>query len=422
MSEHQAVVMSTTNGNGVNGPMKGLRVLDWTMYQFGPVASSMLGDMGADVIKIEALDGDVGRAVARMSSRPIALAGDRNAYFETCNRNKRGIAVNLKTEEGREIVHKLVAEADVFIENYRKGIPERLGMGYETLREINPRLIYGSGTGYGPNGPDSAKPSLDGCGQARSGLMDAAAGPGQSDPSYVGGAVSDQMGGIILCLGVVSALHARDVTGVGQRVDVSHLSSTMWLQGLAVSMQLLSGFHYRMTDRSNPMNPMVNAYECADGRWIQFMSAQFQRYWPDFVSALGLKELTDDPLVGSVQGMTGGSPELTAIIAERFKTKQVDEWISIFNEYEDLIFAKVQKIEELEHDPQVIANNYITDFVHPVIGDVKMCNFPVIFSETPAGVWKEAPELGQDTETILIEELGYDWDDIGRLQEAGTIL
>ena len=414
--------MSTTNGNGVNGPMKGLRVLDWTMYQFGPVASSMLGDMGADVVKIEALDGDVGRAVARMSSRPIALAGDRNAYFETCNRNKRGIAVNLKTEEGREIVHKLVAEADVFIENYRKGIPERLGMGYETLREINPRLIYGSGTGYGPNGPDSAKPSLDGCEQARSGLMDAAAGPGQSDPSYVGGAVSDQMGGIILCLGVVSALHARDVTGVGQRVDVSHLSSTMWLQGLAVSMQLLSGFHYRMTDRSNPMNPMVNAYECADGRWIQFMSAQFQRYWPDFVSALGLKELIDDPLVGSVQGMTGGSPELTAIIAERFKTKPVDEWISIFNEYEDLIFAKVQKIEELEHDPQVIANNYITDFVHPVIGDVKMCNFPVIFSETPAGVWKEAPELGQDTETILIEELGYDWDDIGRLQEAGTIL
>ena len=410
------------NGNGVNGPMKGLKVLDWTMFQFGPVASSMLGDMGADVIKIEALDGDVGRAVARMSSRPIALAGDRNAYFETCNRNKRGLAVNLKTQEGRDIVYKLVSEADVFIENYRKGVPERLGMDYETLREINPRLIYGSGTGYGPHGPDSAKPSLDGCGQARSGLMDAAAGPGATEPSYVGGAVSDQMGGIILCLGVVSALHARDVTGKGQRVDASHLSSTMWLQGLAVSMQLLSGFHYRMTDRSNPMNPMVNAYECADGRWIQFMSGQFQRYWADFVTALGLEELIDDPIISSVQGMTGGSPELTAIIAERFKTKSVDEWISIFNEYEDLIFAKVQKIEELEHDPQVIANDYITDFAHPVIGDVKMCNFPVTFSETPAGVWKEAPELGQDTETILIEELGYDWDDIGRLQEAGTIL
>ena len=413
--------MEVSTTAGIDGPMKGLRVLDWTMYQFGPVAASMLGDMGADVIKIEAPNGDVGRAVARMSSRPIALAGDRNAYFETCNRNKRGIAVDLKTAEGRDIIYKLVEDADVFIENYRKGIPERLGMGYETLRKINPRLIYGSGTGYGPLGPDSAKPSLDGCGQARSGLMVAATGPSQTEPSYVSGAVSDQMGGIILCLGVVSALHARDQTGVGQRVDVSHLSSTMWLQGLAVSMQMLSGYHYGQMDRKNPMNPLVNAYECADGRWIQFMSAQFQRYWPDFAAALGLEDLIDDPRVGAIRGMAAGSPELTAVIAERFKTKSVDEWIDIFNRYEDLIFAKVQTIDELEHDPQVVANNYITGFRHPVIGDVKMCNFPVTFSETPAGVWKEAPELGQDTEMILIDELGYDWDDIGRLQDAGAI-
>ena len=414
--------MYTNGTNGIEGPMKGLRVLDWTMYQFGPVAASMLGDMGADVIKIEALDGDIGRGVARMSSRPIQLEGGRNAYFETCNRNKRGIAVNLKTAEGREVVHKLVAEADVFIENFRKGIPERLGMDYETLRKINPRLIYGSGTGYGPEGPDSAKPSLDGCGQARSGLMAAATGPGYTEPSYVAGAVSDQMGGIILCLGVVSALRARELTGVGQRVDVSHLSATMWLQGLAVSMHLLSGFYYRLTDRAAPMNPLVNAYECADGRWIQFMSAQFQRYWPDFATALGLEEYIDHPLTAAARGMSAGSPELTAIIAERFKTKPVDEWMEILGEYDDLIFAKVQTVEELRDDPQVIANNYITDFAHPVIGDVQMCNFPVTFSETPAGVWKEAPELGQDTEALLIEELGYDWDDIGRLQDAGAIL
>ncbi len=420
-SEGETVTIDGLQTPGVDGPMKGLRVLDWTMYQFGPVASSMLGDMGADVIKIEAPDGDIGRAVARMSSRPINLEGGRNAYFETCNRNKRGIVVNLKTEEGREVVYRLVKEADVFIENYRKGIPERLGMDYETLRKINPRLVYGSGTGYGPEGPDSGRPSLDGCGQARSGLMVAAAGPGRSEPSYVAGAASDQMGGIILCLGVVSALRARDQTGGGQRVDVSHLSATMWLQGLAVSMQLISGVYYRATDRSNPMNPLVNAYECADGRWIQFMSAQFQRYWLDFVTALGLEELIDDPRAESVQAMTAGSPELTRIIADRFKDKPVDEWIDIFNRYEDLIFAKVQTIDELEYDPQVIANNYITQFAHPVIGNVKMCNFPVTFSETPAGVWKEAPELGQDTEAILIDELGYDWEDIARLQSAGAI-
>ncbi|MCS5659980.1 MAG: CoA transferase, partial [Dehalococcoidia bacterium] len=264
--------------------------------------------------------------------------------------------------------------------------------------------------------------SLDGCGQARSGLMMSATQQSQTEPSYVAGAVSDQMGGIILCLGVISALYAREQSGVGQRVDVSHLSSTMWLQGLAVSMQLLSGYHYRSTDRKNPLNPLVNAYECADGRWIQFMSAQFQRYWPDFATALGISDLIDDPIVGDIKGMAAGSPELTKIIADRFKTKAVDEWIDIFNQYEDLIFAKVQSVEELETDPQVIANNYITNFNHPVIGEVKMCNFPVNFSETPAGIWKEAPELGQDTESILIDEMGYSWDDITRLQESGSIL
>ncbi len=413
--------MNDAKTNGVDGPLKGIRALDWTMYQFGPVAASMLGDMGADVIKIESLDGDVGRAVARMSGRPIELAGGRNAYFETCNRNKRGIAVDLKTAEGREIVHKLVESVDVFIENYRKGIPERLGMDYETLRRINPRLIYASGSGYGPLGPDSAKPSLDGCGQARSGLMDAASGPASSEPSYVGGAVSDQMGGIILCLGIVSALHARHASGVGQRVDVSHLSATMWLQGLAVSMQLLSGSYYTMPDRANPMNPLVNAYECADGRWIQFMSPQFQRYWPEFAAALGIEHLIDDPRAASIRGMTGGSPELTAIIAERFRSKPVDEWMELLDGCKDLIYAKVQKIEELETDPQVVANGYISEFDHPAIGGVKMCGFPAAFSETPAGIWKEAPELGQDTESILIEELGYDWGDIERLQDAGAI-
>ena len=406
----------------MNGPMKGVRVLDWTMYQFGPVAASMMGDMGADVIKIESLDGDIGRAVARMSSRPIGLEGGRNAYFETCNRNKRGVAVNLKTAEGRELVHKLVESADVFIENYRQGVPERLEMDYDSLKTINPKHIYASGTGYGPLGPDSAKPSLDGCGQARSGLMMSATQHSQTEPSYVAGAVSDQMGGIVLCLGVISALYAREQTGVGQRVDVSHLSSTMWLQGLAVSMQLLSGYHYRSTDRKNPLNPLVNAYECQDGRWIQFMSAQFQRYWPDFATALGISDLIDDPIVGDIKGMAAGSPELTKIIADRFKTRPVNEWIDIFNQYKDLIFAKVQSVEELETDPQVIANNYITNFNHPVIGEVKMCNFPVNFSKTPAGIWKEAPELGQDTESILIDEMGYSWDDITRLQESGSIL
>ena len=412
----------TSNAINKKGAMSGIRVLDWTSYQFGPVASSMMGDMGADVVKIESLDGDIGRAVARMSSRPIGLEGGRNAYFETCNRNKRGIALDLKTEQGIRIVHELVKSADVFVENYRKGVPEKLGVDYETLKKINPKLIYASGSGYGPEGPDASKPSLDGCGQARSGLMMSATFDTQDEPSYIAGAVSDQMGGIILCLGVVSALFARERTGKGQRVDVSHLSSSMWLQGLSVGMELLSNYQFGSMDRKNPLNPLVNAYECGDGRWVQFMSAQFDRYWADFATALDITEYIDHPFVGEIKGMTAGSPELTNIIAEQFKTKSSDEWISIFNEYEDLIFAKVQYVSELKDDPQVIANNYISEFEHPSLGTTKMCSFPVTFSETPASIWKEAPELGQDTESILIDELNYNWEDITQLQNTGSIL
>ena len=414
--------MNSAAKSGIDGPLKGVKVLDWTMHQFGPVSAAMLGDMGADVIKIEALDGDVGRAIAVIASQRTALKGGRNAYFESANRNKRGIAVNLKTDEGREIAYKLVEQTDVLIENFRQGVPERLGMDYETLKKINPKLIYGSATGYGPQGPDSGRPSLDGSGQARGGLMVSATPFGSSRPSNVAGTVSDQIGAITLCLGVLAALCARDRQGIGQRVDVSHLSATMWLQGHAITMYLLSGTYFGQIDPGRPMNPMVNLYECKDGRWIQFMSGQFTRYWEVFAKALGLDELIDDPSVANIRDMTKGSPELTAKIAERFKTRTADEWIDIFSESKDLIFAKVQSIEELENDPQVIANNYITDFAHPVLGDVKMCNFPVIFSETPAGVWKEAPELGQDTESILIDELGYDWADIQRFQEAGSIL
>lgn len=403
------------------GPLKGIKVLDWTMWQFGPVASSMLGDMGADVIKIEALDGDVGRALARINNTMVTLEGDRNAYFETCNRNKRGLAVNLKTAEGKEIAYKLVKEADVFIENFRNGVAERLGMDYETLRKINPKLIYGSASGFGPKGPDAQLPSLDGCGQARAGLMMSATPAGVEPPNRVAAAVSDQMGGITLCLGVVGALMAREREGIGQKVEVSHLSSTMWLQGLYVGMTLLGGAYSSVVERTNPRNPMVNLYKTKDDRWLQMMNPQPARYWTDFVKAMGLDYLLEDPVLGDPDQIGEHGPELVVILDKRFATKTFKEWDAIFREL-GFIYAKVQSVAELKDDVQVIANDYITDFDHPVLGQIKVCNFPVAFSETPTSIRREAPELGQHTETILVDELGYDWDDITRFQEAGAIL
>ena len=409
-----------TNGTA-DGPLTGVKVLDWTMWQFGPVAASMLGDMGADVIKIEALDGDVGRAVARMESADAGLPAGRNAYFETCNRSKRGIAVNLKTAEGREILHKLVSGADVFIQNFRKGVAERLDMDYETLKEINPKLIYASASGFGPEGPDAELPSLDGCGQARAGLMMSATPPWAKHPVSVRGAPSDQIGGITLCLGILSALWAREARGVGQQVEVSHLSSTMWLQGLAVGMNLLTGQHMPTLNRESVSNFMYNIYQCKGGAWLRISNPQPARYWKPFVEALGIQHILEDPTIPGAEDGTVQSPELMKLIEDTFASKTFEEWDAIFRRY-GFIYARIQTIDELPDDPQVIANDYITDFDHPDMGAVKVCNFPVAFSETPATMQSAAPELGQHTEDVLIEELGYDWEDIGRFQEAGAIL
>jgi len=416
--------VSPIDANEKGGPLKGIRVLDWTIWQFGPVATSMMGDMGADVIKIEALDGDDGRFLWAASSLKANLGEGRNSYFETCNRNKRSIAVNLKTAEGREIIHRLVEKADVFVQNFRQGVAERLGLGYETLREINPRLVYGSASGYGSKGPDSHLPSFDGCGQARSGLMMSATEASAAYPTRITQGVSDQIGAIMLCLGVLAGLVAREIQGIGQKVEASHLGSNMWLQGMGMSMSLLlGGKKFKPYDREAPPNPLANLYRCKDGKCIQFMHLQADRYWRPFAEVVGIPELIDDPRFKEFRARARNARELVKILDDRFATKTQAEWDLVLRASKaDFIYAIVQSVEDLVHDPQVIANEYISDFDHPVLGKVKMCNHPNVYGETPSGIWRGAPELGEHTEEILIEELGYTWEDIGRAQAAGAIL
>lgn len=310
------------------------------MWQFAPVKASMLGDMGADVIKLEALDGDVGRAVSSMESANAGIPNGRNAYFETCNRSKRGIAVNLKTEEGIEIVHKLVAEEDVVIENSRNGVPGRLSMDYDTLKQINPKLIYASASGFGTKGPDALMPSLDACGQARAGLMMSATPPWAQHPVSVRGASSDQIGGIILCLGILSALWARSSHSVGQKVEVSHMSSTMWLQGLAI------GNHMPTLNREDVRNYMYNIYKCKDGSWLRISNPQPKRYWRPFVEALGIPQVLDEPKFQGVEDGAAVQLELLALIEETFATKTYEEWDAIFRTY-GFIYTKIQSVADL---------------------------------------------------------------------------
>ena len=408
--------------NGVDGPLKGIKVLDWTMWQMGPVSTAMMGDMGADVIKIEALDGDAGRAVRRAITLDTGLVADRNGYFESGNRNKRGIAVDLTTGEGVEIVQKLVEKTDVFVQNFRQGVAERLGLGYDTLREINPMLVYGSASGYGPNGPDSNLPSFDGCGQARSGLMMSATPAGALEPNRVTQGASDQMGAIMLAYGIMTALLARERHGMGQEVNASHLGSMTYLQGLSVSMKTMAGIAMPRSFRHKAYNPLWNHYRCKDDLWIALAMLQPDRYWSDFARIIGRPELAEDPRFDIMAHRSANAEDCIALLDEIFATRPRAEWIQrIKDDGADLIYTIVNSVADLPEDPQVKANGYIAEVDHPQHGPTDMVGVPVALSETPGNIRRVAPELGEHTEEILTDVLGWDWDKVGELREKKVI-
>lgn len=396
--------------------LEGIRVLDWTIWQQGPIGTALLGDLGAEVIKLEALEGDPGRGLVRLSG--MGLADRPNFYIEANNRNKKSLALDLKKPEAREIVHELVGRSDVFAQNFRVGVAERLGLDYETLRRHNPRLIYAHATGYGPKGPEAATPAMDQMGIARSGMM-LAVGEPDSPPQPIAGGIADQMSGIMLAYGVLAALVARERHGVGQKVDVSQLGSMSLLQGLNLSARLMLGAAIPRVRRNASANPLWNHYCCADGLWIVLGMAQGERHWAQFCRVLGHEEIA-----GQWSGAGSMQPATAAVAAldEVFATRPRAQWLTILRAGSaDFIVAPVNRLEDLPDDPQVRANDYVTTIEHPQHGLTRMLGFPVGFSETPCSIRTPAPELGQHTEELLQELLGYDWDRIGQLRERGVI-
>ena len=383
------------------------------------MCSAMLGDMGADVIKIESRDGgDPGRALASIGGSDVS---DRpNFYFEANNRNKRGLTLDLKQPEAREIVYRLAGVSDVFVQNFRKGVAERLGLGYDALREHNERLVYANATGYGPEGPDSGDPSFDQLGLARSGIMMAAGEP-DMPPQAIAGGVADQMGAIMMAYGVMAALVARERHGVGQVVDASHLGSMSFLQGLSLSCKLMAGFPFPRTFRNQAANALWNHYRCQDDLWLALGMLQSDRYWADICAALGRPELGSDPRFENLQVRAQNAAACVGELDAIFATRPRAEWLDILRKGGDFIFTVVNSLNELPDDPQMRVNGYIVDFDHPVFGETPMVGIPVRLSETPASVREPAPELGQHTELILTEELGYSWDEVGALREKGVI-
>jgi len=350
----------------------------------------------------------------------LDLSKHPNFYFEANNRGKRSIALDLKQPEARDIVHALAKKSDVFVQNFRPGAAARAGLDYATLRELNPRLIYANGSGFGRRGPDAERPCMDYLGLARSGIMLAVGEPG-SPPLAIQGAIADQMAGTMLGCGIVVALLARERFGIGQEVDVSLLGAMTWLQGLSMTSRLLMGGEMPRFSRQYAFNPLWNHYRCKDDKWIAFAMAQADRWWKDFVRVLGCAELADDERFNSMMSRGMNASTLVAQFDEIFATRTRDDWMRAFLEGGDFIFTTVNAVSELPDDPQIRANGLIAAVEHPVHGKVEMLNLPIGLSQTPSRIAGAAPEFGQHTEQVLVDELGWSWERVAELKERQVI-
>jgi len=329
------------------------------------------------------------------------------------------MVLDLRTQDGREVIYRLVEKSDVFLHNLRSQAAQRLGLDYETLSRINPRLVYSQASGWGRKGPDSDKGAFDAAAAARTGLMYVLGEPEMEPPQRTPGGICDMAGAMCLAMGTLAALQAREWLGRGQMVSTSLFGSAITLATWPINFALTYGYDIPIRSRSLIRNPLINFYKCADGEWVYLMMLQFERYWPIFCEAMDVKELEKDPRFETLRVMADHCGEAISILDGIFTTKTRAEWMSIFAE-RDLIFAPIQRPVDLVNDPQALANDYITEFDHPIYGREKVLGLPYEFSETPASIKQPCPELGQHTEEILLE-LDYTGDDIARLKEGQII-
>ncbi len=399
------------------GPLDGVKVVEITMFQQGPGAGMRLGDLGADVIKIEAKTGDPGRGFMKIIGAMTGLSG-RNYYFEHNNRNKRSLVLDLKSKKGMEIFFKLIDNVDVFLNNMSIGAPIRMGIGPDVLLEKNPRLIYAQASGWGRKGPDANELSFDYTGIARSGLM-MSCGEKGAPPTQILPGIGDEIGGLMCAWGITAALYAREKTGKGQVVDTSLMGSLIGALGFIMAAPAILGQEFPREIRAQAGNPVYNHYRCKDDKWIAIAHLDPDRYWPKICKAMGIEELENDPRYNSIKARGDNAKELVAILDEKFATKTRDDWFKILAE-EGCIFTPIQTPTEVTNDPQALANNYFIEVDHPEWGGIKMTGFPWDFSETPASWRRKAPEFGQHNEEILLE-LGYTTDDIKGLKEEGVV-
>ena len=395
----------------MKGPLEGIKVIELAQIMAGPTCGMLLADMGADVIKVEKLPGgDDTRSYTEPS------VGGESAAFMMLNRNKRGIAVNLKKPGGLEVVKRLLAEADVVTENYRKGTLEKLGLGYDVLQKLNPRLIYCAVSGYGRTGPYADKGGFDLIAQGFAGIMSITGEPG-GPPVKSGTSIADINAGILAALGIVSALVARATTGRGQVVETSLMEAAIQQTYWHSAIFFATGENPGPTGSAHILTAPYQAFPTQDG-WINIGGAN-QANWERIVKVIERPELAQDPRFRTNGDRMKNLAQLTPLIAERLRSRPSAQWIRVFEDA-GVPVGPVNRIGDMLADPQVHAREMVVEVDHAQAGRMKTLGSPIKFSDTPGAVRRAAPLLGQHTDEVLAA-LGYGKSEIAALRAEGAV-
>jgi crotonobetainyl-CoA:carnitine CoA-transferase CaiB-like acyl-CoA transferase len=400
-------------------PLEDIRVLDVSRALAGPYCCMMLGDLGADVIKVELPGrGDESRQWGPpFVGEPYAIYPGESAYFMAINRNKRGITVNLKSSEGQEIIKRMAVESDVLVENYRTGTLEKMGLGYEDLHALNPRLIYCSISGYGRNGPYAARPGYDFVIQAEGGIM-GVTGPEDGPPYRVGISIVDLTTGMFASTGILAALHLREISGEGQLIDISLLDTSVALLANVASNYLVGEVEPRRMGNAHFNIAPYEVFRARD-RWFTLGAAN-PRQWEMLCEVIGEPGLKTDPRFLTNQDRVANRADLAEILNRAFTKRDAQEWLEKLQEV-DIPSGPINTIPDVFNHPQAVERGFKVEVEHPTAGPVSLPGFPYKMSQTPAKLHRPPPLLGEHTEEVLVELLGYSAEKVALLKQQKVI-
>ena len=393
-------------------PLSGIRVLDLSRILAGPHCTMLLGDLGAEVIKVERPGtGDDTRTWGP------PFAGGEAAYYLCCNRNKKSITIDLKNPHGVELVKELAKRSDILVENFTPGLTKGFGLDYETLKAINPRLIYCSITAYGQDGPYRDRPGYDMVLSAAGGLM-WITGEQDGDPCKVGVAITDVITGVHASGAIMASLLWRERSGRGQYIDCSLLDIQASALANIASNYLVAGKEARRWGTAHESIVPYQVFKTKDHPIA--IAAANQKLWENFAKALGKEEWLEDPRFVSNPLRVKHRETLIPLVAQRMLEKTCDEWMELLLET-SVPCGPVNNMQRLFSDPQMLHRNMVAEVPHPTIGTLKLCGIPIKYSDTPGTIRRHPPLVGEHTEEILKDLLGYDTEGIDELRREGAV-